>query len=118
MELKEVILESVSIIKQEGKVIVEEYVDYNLNTRIAEIEVTGGEDDFEEESESRFLNDIKKIVKLAEEAIPVLEDKIRNNKTVMLYSVGNEVEMDKAKGHLANNKNRLKVVKEFIVDNM
>jgi hypothetical protein len=118
MELKDVILESVNVLEADGKNVIEEYVDYNLTKRIAEIEVVGGDKDIEEESESRFLTDTRLIVRLAKEAIPVLEDKIKNNKTVMLYSTHDEVEMTKCKRHLANNENRLKVVKEFILENI
>ena len=109
MELKDVKLECVTVL--------EEYVDYNISKGIAEIEIVGGPKDIEEVSEIRFINDMKKILKLAIEAVPVLEDKIRNNKLVKLHSTHDEVEMSKVIRHLANNENRLKVVKAFILEN-
>jgi len=117
MELKDVYLECVTVLKSEKNNVIEEYVDYNLTKKIAEIEVVGGEKDTEEVSELRYLKDIKKILELAIEAVPLLEDKIKNNKNVLLYSTHDEVEMTKCKKHLANNENRLVVVKEFILEN-
>ena len=119
MELKDVKLECVTVLETDGKkYVVEEYVDYNITKQVAEIEIVGRDKDVEEVSEARYMNDMKKIIKLAIEAVPVLKDKIRNNKEVMFYSTHDEVEMAKCKMHMANNENRLKVVKEFILENM
>jgi hypothetical protein len=95
----------------------EEHVFYNLNTEKAEVLISGGDQEtIEENSKSRFLKDIKKVMRLAKKEIPKLEAKIANNRRIFtsMRGAGNEREMNKAKTHQENNEKRLKLIRILI----
>ncbi len=92
-----------------------EEIDYNLSTKTAEVFIYGGDGEDEEyKSTDKFKEDNKIILKLSKKEIPILENKILNNKTVIALSDNNEIELKKAKKHLSNNQYRLKIVKKYI----
>lgn len=93
----------------------DEYVDYSLQKRVAKITMSNGKKVFEEyDDKSRFELDIKSIVTLAKKEIPILEEKIQNNKRVIALSEGNQIELDKANRHLSINQQKLDFVTNFI----
>jgi len=92
-----------------------EETEYNLSNKTAKVFISGGnEEDEEYKSTDKFKEDNKIILQLSKKEIPILENKILNNKTVIALSDNNEIELKKAKKHLSNNQYRLKIVKKYI----
>jgi hypothetical protein len=109
---------TVSRVRNIGHFDRDEHVIYDLEKRVANVSLEGGDKAYEEYTDKeRFEEDIKVVIRLAKKEIPKLEEKIQNNKRVIALSEGNQLELEKANRHLSNNQRKLEFISKFIEGN-